>query len=151
MERCAVCRSQTSLASRREFVITGGLFAAAVAIGCGSQSMSPTQPSQPANQVHAALPLVGQSVAASGTIGGNQVPLAITRLSDTSVVAVTRICTHMGCTVNLPTAPGGTLDCPCHGSRYQVTGQVVNGPAVMPLMSYPAAIQGNEVIVTLPS
>jgi cytochrome b6-f complex iron-sulfur subunit len=146
------------MATRRRFVIaSGATLAAAATAGCGggggvsgpSPEDVPPNPSS-TNFVRVGLPDVGQTVPASGSIIGLTVLLAVTRVAADNVVAVSRRCTHQGCTVNLPTAPGRTLDCPCHGSRFTTSGQVVNGPAGRALSSFPTRIDGNEVVITLP-
>ena len=58
--------------------------------------------------------------------------VAVWRRPDGSVVRLSAICTHMGCTVGWNAAER-TWDCPCHGSRFKPTGQVLAGPAENPL------------------
>ena len=141
--------------SRRVFVVTTGATVAGSFTGCGGGGSSPSSPTAPVTpppitgEIRVPLMGIGETVTASANlVGGLQTPLAVTRVSQTEVVAISRVCTHEGCVVNLPTSSGGTLDCPCHGSRFRTTGQVVNGPAARALFQFPARISGNEVIIT---
>lgn len=49
-----------------------------------------------------------------------------------AIFAVSPVCTHMGCLVHFNNAEQ-SWDCPCHGSRFAVNGEVMNGPAVTAL------------------
>ena len=144
------------MSTRRQFVVTSGAAAAVAVTGCGGggspagPTPAPTPaPTPPANEVRLALPSVGQTVPSSGVVLRDPIPLAVTRLSPSQVVAVTRVCTHEGCTVDLPQQSLSTLNCPCHGSRYLVTGEVINGPAPRNLFSFPARIEGGEVVIKM--
>ena len=150
--------------SRREFlkdvvksvgVVTVGSFVISQFNACSDES-NPTSPSGGNNQngpitidislsENSALANVGGSIVISGNnLDGKG--MLIIRSSETTVSALSRNCTHQGCT--LPNFQGGASRCPCHGSRFDTAGKVLNGPATDPLKTYSASIDGNIITVT---
>lgn len=62
----------------------------------------------------------------------NREKCAVYRDELNQVHAVSAVCTHMKCIVNWNSAEK-TWDCPCHGSRFDIHGKVIEGPAIQPL------------------
>jgi glycine/D-amino acid oxidase-like deaminating enzyme/nitrite reductase/ring-hydroxylating ferredoxin subunit len=58
--------------------------------------------------------------------------LAVYRNDNDEVYAVSAICPHMGCTVHWNKFEK-SWDCPCHGSRFDIAGEVLEGPAIKAL------------------
>jgi len=54
-------------------------------------------------------------------------------------------CTHAGCAVNK--VADGTIDCPCHGSKFNLDGSVANGPATKPLEAQAVTVQGESIVL----
>jgi Rieske Fe-S protein len=62
--------------------------------------------------------------------GGGKV--AVYRDDGGEVHMCSAVCTHLYCIVDWNSAEK-TWDCPCHGSRFDPYGKVLNGPAIAPL------------------
>jgi Rieske Fe-S protein len=54
------------------------------------------------------------------------------------------VCPHKGCDVSK--VENGTIDCPCHGSKFNLEGAVVNGPATSPLEPKAVSVQGDSIV-----
>ncbi|WP_053712916.1 Rieske 2Fe-2S domain-containing protein [Streptomyces sp. XY413] len=59
-------------------------------------------------------------------------PCAVHRDDRGKLYAVSAVCTHLGCLVAFNNAER-TWECPCHGSRFGIDGEVLQGPALTPL------------------
>jgi len=71
----------------------------------------------------------------------------VARTSATTFTAIDATCTHEGCTVS--GVNGAIYVCPCHGSRYNRTGQVVNGPATAALRQHNTSLANDVLTITV--
>lgn len=80
------------------------------------------------------IDLSSSAYADLGTVGGYAYKdnIMVIRTSNTQYVALSKICTHQGCTVAF-NSTDNQVQCPCHGSAFTTGGTVVNGPATTPL------------------
>lgn len=76
--------------------------------------------------------------------------LYVTRVSNTSAIAVSTVCTHQGCQINAYDANSQEYACPCHGSVFASDGTVVQGPASQALTSYTGTIGSSDINFTIP-
>ena len=69
------------------------------------------------------------------TLDGDKVAVYRDDMGDYTLVSPH--CTHLGCLVHWNSADK-SWDCPCHGSRFTVTGNIIEGPALTPLARHEA-------------
>lgn len=108
-------------------------------------SDSPTEPPRTGDADRGNDP--GIASAADVPVGGGLVlaehELVITQPTKGTFRGFTAICTHAGCTVTEVT---GSIDCPCHGSRFSIDdGSVVGGPAPKPLAEVSVKVLGDQI------
>ncbi len=69
---------------------------------------------------------------------------------DGKLYALDNECTHAGCDLADGELDENTLECSCHGSRFNVvTGAVENPPADEPVPTYAVNIEGDDVLIGL--
>jgi Rieske Fe-S protein len=66
---------------------------------------------------------------------GKLISMAIDKTKDAlkSLTKGKHLCSHMGCRL-IYNEQEQTHDCPCHGSRFDVNGEILWGPAVKPIL-----------------
>jgi Rieske Fe-S protein len=79
----------------------------------------------------------------SGVIVGD---IVVTQPSAGMFKGFSAKCTHKGCLVDK--VADGTIDCPCHGSKFNLDGSVAHGPAQQPLEAKNVTVQGDSIVLT---
>lgn len=70
------------------------------------------------------------------------------RLDDGGLLALSMVCSHMGCTINWD-ASEKVFKCPCHASVFDKLGNVVKSPASRALNYHKVIIENGEIMVDL--
>ena len=76
----------------------------------------------------------------------NETPLIVINRKGSGFIALSRICTHLGCLVGYDQF-NNKLVCPCHAGEFDLEGNVLSGPATKPLMRYPLKITADHITV----
>lgn len=146
-------QSHQLLPSRRALLAGAGVTCAAMLAGCtthdASNGGSAPATSGAASSSGSSAPVV-TALAATSQVpdGGGKIidgkNIVITQPEPGSFKAFTAICTHEGCIVNI--VSDGTIDCPCHGSKFSIkNGSVVHGPATRPLAAIAIKVEGTSI------
>ena len=72
----------------------------------------------------------------------------LVRMEDGGLMAVSMICSHLGCTVNWDAAEK-VFKCPCHSSSFDRLGNVIKSPATSALNYYRVTVDKGQVMVDL--
>jgi Rieske Fe-S protein len=65
---------------------------------------------------------------------------------DGELLAISTVCTHLGCSVFFQETPG-QFHCPCHNGLFDAQGNPVSGPPERPLPRYPVTVRDGKVFV----
>lgn len=136
-------------ARRRAVLAAGAAGAAALATGCGSSDGGGGEDASPTPTVSGDAP--GGAELARTTdipVGGGTVfkerKVVVTQPEEGEFRAFSAVCTHASCLVS--TVSDGTINCPCHGSRYSLTDAAVEaGPATRPLPAERITVSGGAI------
>ncbi len=133
---------QAAAVGRRAVVTGGGVVAAAVLLGgCQTYGGKPAAPAASAPS-GAALAKTSEIPVGGGKIFKEQ-DTVVTQATAGQFAGLSATCTHEGCIV--AEISNGTINCNCHGSKYNLDGTVADGPAPSSLPKKNVAVQGDSI------
>ena len=152
--------TQEHQATRRTLLAGAGLAGVSVLAACSSGGSSSTASDAAPSSSAAAGGSQPSASSGGGTVlgatseipaGGGKVfsaaKVVVTQPSGGQFKAFSAICTHQQCIVDQ--VANGTIDCPCHGSKFSIKdGSVVAGPAPSPLPTQAITVAGNQITLS---
>ncbi|MFE0253440.1 Rieske (2Fe-2S) protein [Streptomyces sp. NPDC059010] len=130
---------------RTILVATGATGAVALVAACGDSGGDGDSTAATATGQGAKLAATADIPEGGGTIFKDQ-EVVVTQPKAGEFKAFSAICTHRQCT--LTSVSDGTINCPCHGSKFNITdGSVAHPPATQPLPEKKITVQGNSILL----
>lgn len=118
--------------TRRDFFVQAGVAACAVAAAGSAvvtlDFLKPKVLFEPPTTFVAGTPLDYSE----GVVRFNKEKKAFVIGAPNGIYAISAVCTHLGCIARYK-SDEKVIACPCHGSRFDLEGNVVHGPAPRPL------------------
>jgi cytochrome b6-f complex iron-sulfur subunit len=138
---------------RKEFikkVAVGGsilFFAPTIIESCSKENIG--SGNDPGSTNPMIIDLTSSKFSTLNTIGGYGYSgnVIIIHTAANEYIALSKICTHQNCTVDYNKS-AKILPCYCHGSEFNLSGNVIRGPAQRNLKKYNVEISGNTLIIT---
>lgn len=145
-------------ANRRTILMSAGAVGVSTAVAaCGGPEeptdlrTDPNTDSEPAEAAQDSGPLAKVTdVPVGGGVVLEEEEVVLTQPVKGEFKGFTSSCTHYGCT--LAGVKGGTINCSCHGSKFDLAdGAVRNGPATGALPEVAIRVEGGEIFRAEPS
>mgnify|MGYP006140420205 CR=1 FL=1 len=73
-------------------------------------------------------------------------PICLFKLDETQYIASLMSCTHKACELEIG---GGIYSCPCHGSEFSMTGELLEGPAEENLKTFKTTTDEDHIYIHL--
>jgi Rieske Fe-S protein len=133
---------------RQQVIVGAGLgLAAAILAACTTYGKKPSDDPAATTTPGPAAP--GKPIAKTSDVpvGSGVIvdDIVVTQPSAGVFKGFSATCTHAGCTVSK--VADGTINCPCHGSKFNLDGTVANGPASRPLDAKALTVQGESIVL----
>ncbi|MCX5260885.1 Rieske (2Fe-2S) protein [Streptomyces canus] len=127
--------------TRRTILLTTG--ASALTVGCGEYGNENSDSGSSSVEAGTELAKTSEIPVGGGKIFKDE-KVVVTQPKEGEFKAFSDICTHQGCQVT--SVSGGTINCPCHGSKFNITdGSVANPPANKPLPEKQIKVSGDSI------
>lgn len=131
----------TQRPTRRTILLTTG--AATLTVGCGEYGNENSDSGSSSAEAGTELAKTGEIPVGGGKIFKDE-KVVVTQPKEGEFKAFSDICTHQGCQVT--SVSGGTINCACHGSKFNITdGSVANPPANKPLPEKQIKVSGDSI------